>query len=99
MKDSSAAKPAKRSWLKWPTKLSWIPANLTWPRLRDVIRCALLGWLSILFLVITPTQRVLGNQASFLILVAAFIAPPAEPFAVVFEREILILLFSALSWA
>jgi hypothetical protein len=45
------------------------------------------------------TLNLLYTQASFLILIAAFLSPPAEPFAAVFEREMLILFFSTLGWA
>jgi hypothetical protein len=114
-KQIGQAETKKSKKLEWPAALKWIPANLSWPHARDVFRCTLTGWVSILFLIIGPVQRLMGvvsldclrhilvnlmrAQASFLILVSAFLSPPAEPFIVVLEREMLILLFAALAWA
>lgn len=39
------------------------------------------------------------GQASFLVLIAAFLSPPRDPFVAVLERELLILFFVALAWA
>ncbi|PCH32963.1 hypothetical protein WOLCODRAFT_141429 [Wolfiporia cocos MD-104 SS10] len=83
---------------KFPLDLKWIPNNWSWPKLKPVIRCALLGWVSILFMVFSRTEAVLG-QATFLILVAALIDPPSDPFVAVLERELFFGLFVTIAWA
>ncbi|KAM6495323.1 Protein of unknown function (DUF2422) domain containing protein [Amanita muscaria] len=78
--------------------LQWIPANFTWPKLKPLIRCSVAAWASAMLFLIPSVLRLMG-QAGFVILVVAFMSPPAEPFIVVLERELLILGFSSLAWA
>ncbi|EKM60249.1 uncharacterized protein PHACADRAFT_246113 [Phanerochaete carnosa HHB-10118-sp] len=78
--------------------LKWIPANLSWPKMKPVIRTALVAWISVLFFTI-PRLEVMLGQGSFLILIAAFLQPPAGPFIQVLEAEITLLLFVTLAWA
>ncbi|KAH8827139.1 hypothetical protein DL96DRAFT_1669804 [Flagelloscypha sp. PMI_526] len=77
---------------------AWIKDNCTISRLKPVIRCAIATWISVVLFVIPKVQVLLG-QASFLLLIAMALSPPAEPFLAVLEREVLILLFVNLSWA
>lgn len=44
-----------------PSSLAWIPANLTWSRLKPVIRCSLTAWVCVVFLVVRPLSRSLGQ--------------------------------------
>ncbi|PWN49312.1 hypothetical protein IE53DRAFT_369881 [Violaceomyces palustris] len=96
----------KRSDLPWyrfgfkqpPKQLAWIPATLTWPKLKPVLRSSLVAWICMLFMLINPVERMLGN-ASFLVLVGAFIQPAELPLVAVAEREFFTLLFAVLSWA
>lgn len=44
-----------------PFDFAWIPANFTWSKLKPVIRCALVAWISIVFVVIGRTEQVLGQ--------------------------------------
>ncbi len=81
-----------------PWYLSWAPPCFTWPKLKPVIRSALLAWICMVIFLINPTERALGN-ASFLILVAAFIQPAEAPLAAVAEREFFTLLFVCAAWA
>ncbi|KIM88532.1 hypothetical protein PILCRDRAFT_62336 [Piloderma croceum F 1598] len=76
----------------------WVPQNTTWSRWKPVIRCALAAWICGLLFIISKTENAMG-QASFLILVASFISPPNDPFMAVLERELLIMLFVAATWA
>lgn len=46
---------------KLPFNFGWIPANFTWSKIKPVIRCALTAWVSIIFVVISKTERVLGQ--------------------------------------
>ncbi|KAH8109100.1 hypothetical protein DFH11DRAFT_1629750 [Phellopilus nigrolimitatus] len=77
---------------------SWITGNLDAAHLKPVIRTATASWVCIILLVATKTQETMG-QSSFLILISAFLSPPAEPFVAVFEREIANVLFVAVSFA
>ena len=47
-----------------PSSLAWIPANLTWPRLKPVIRCALSAWVAIVFMIITRVAHPLGQVST-----------------------------------
>ncbi|KAF8642481.1 hypothetical protein AX16_009482 [Volvariella volvacea WC 439] len=78
--------------------VAWIPENWTWSNIKPVIRCAVAAWTSTVLFLIPAVERLMG-QASFLVLIASFLSPPAEPFVAVLEREFLILLFSAGAWA
>ncbi|KAF8811417.1 hypothetical protein BYT27DRAFT_7336184 [Phlegmacium glaucopus] len=85
-----------RTWIGAHTE--WIEKNWNWSKLKPVIRCTVVGWVSVVLFVIPRVEIFLG-QASFLILLAAFFSPPGDPFISVLEREILILLFVSIAWA
>ncbi|KAJ4474454.1 hypothetical protein J3R30DRAFT_3509189 [Lentinula aciculospora] len=87
----------KLNW-KWPDQLLWIPANWSWAKIRLALRCAIAAWVSSVLFII-PTVQVWIGQASFLLLIAAFLSPPVDPFLAVLEREMLISLFVAATWA
>ncbi|CDU22185.1 uncharacterized protein SPSC_00815 [Sporisorium scitamineum] len=98
---------AKRNWKRFaklvglhplPGIISWLPPCFTWPKLKPVIRSALLAWICMLIFLINPSERALGN-ASFLVLVAAFIQPAEAPLAAIVEREFFTLLFVCSAWA
>ncbi|KAI0344331.1 hypothetical protein BDW22DRAFT_1355705 [Trametopsis cervina] len=78
--------------------LNWVPSNFTWSKLKPVIRSALLAWVSSLFVIISKTEVLLG-QASFLILIAAVLMPPNNPFIAVLEQELTLMIFVAIAWA
>jgi hypothetical protein len=102
-----------RTWIANHTQ--WIVKNWDWPKLKPVIRCTVVGWVAVVLFVIPRVEGFFGQvcglppllryrtnyieKASFLILIAVFIAPPSDPFISVLEREILILLFVSLAWA
>ncbi|KAI5122416.1 hypothetical protein M0805_002966 [Coniferiporia weirii] len=79
--------------------LSWVTNNLDASSLKPIIRTATTAWICVVLIVITKTQDALG-KSSFLILLAAFLSPPAEPFVAVLEREIANALFvvAAFAW-
>ncbi|OCH87285.1 hypothetical protein OBBRIDRAFT_814199 [Obba rivulosa] len=81
-----------------PFNYQWMLDSWTWSKLKPVIRCAAVAWLSLLLMLITSTEKILG-QASFLILIAAFLDPPSNPFISCFEREFLLLFFATVGWA
>ncbi len=76
----------------------WIPPNLNWPKLKPVLRSALVAWVCLVLFVIQPVQEAMGT-ASFLILIGAFIQPADAPFATCIERELFLLLFLCITWA
>ncbi|KAE9392227.1 hypothetical protein BT96DRAFT_924850 [Gymnopus androsaceus JB14] len=92
----SLSNPPRRLF-QWPSYLSWIPANWTWPKIRITLRCAVAAWVSSVLFVIPAVQVWIG-QASFLLLIAAFLAPPSDPFLAVLERELLIIIFLTATW-
>lgn len=81
-----------------PSYVAWVGPCLTWPKLKPVIRSALLAWICLLIFLIAPSERALGN-ASFLVLVACAIQPAEAPLAAVVEREFFTLLFVCIAWA
>ncbi|KAJ3877319.1 hypothetical protein F5051DRAFT_408806 [Lentinula edodes] len=83
---------------QWPSSLAWVPANWSWMKIRLALRCAIAAWISSVLFVIPAVQVWIG-QASFLLLIAAFLSPPIDPFLAVLEREVLISLFVAATWA
>ncbi|GMK54562.1 hypothetical protein CspeluHIS016_0111480 [Cutaneotrichosporon spelunceum] len=58
---------------------AWIKPKLNKHDALPVIRCALALWISLLFILIHPVGREMG-QASFLVLIAAIMVPPSAPF-------------------
>ncbi|GLB35374.1 putative ER transporter, 6TM, N-terminal [Lyophyllum shimeji] len=90
-------KQKKRKWTI-PESLRWIPANMNYAGLKPVIRSAIAAWVSVVVFVI-PRVNVFIGQSSFLLLVAAGMSAPSDPFLSVLEREILIMFFVSLSWA
>lgn len=93
----TAEKQPTKQKMKLPQTLRWIPANSTWSKWKPVIRSALAGWIAVVVFIIPRTENLLG-QAAFLIIIASFLSPPSDPFMVVLEREIVILIFVALGW-
>jgi hypothetical protein len=47
--------------LTFPSSLQWIPKNLTWSKMKPVIRCSLVAWISLLFMIIPKTAKMLGQ--------------------------------------
>ncbi|KAF9813949.1 hypothetical protein IEO21_05385 [Rhodonia placenta] len=93
---------ASRSWTfivkHFPLDLAWIPNNWSWSKIKPIIRAWVQGWISVIFMVIPRVESVLG-QATFLILVAALLDPPSDPFVSVLEREIIFAIFVSIGWA
>lgn len=59
-------KPPKLTFLQWvlknsPIDLNWIPANWSWSKIKPVIRCAVTGWVSVLFFIIPQLEVMLGQ--------------------------------------
>ncbi|KAI0070007.1 hypothetical protein K474DRAFT_1609486 [Panus rudis PR-1116 ss-1] len=81
-----------------PVNLQWIPDNWSWSKIKPVIRNAVLGWVSMVLLLIPESEKAMG-QASFLILIASFLDPPSEPFIAVLEREVILVFLVCVSWA
>ncbi|KAJ6502261.1 hypothetical protein C8R45DRAFT_818343 [Mycena sanguinolenta] len=86
-------------WLEWPDSLEWVPNNLTWAKIKPTIRSAIAAWLSTVLFLIPAIGRFMGqHQASFLILITAFMSPPNDSFMAVLEREFMILSFVTTAW-
>ncbi|KAH8091403.1 hypothetical protein BXZ70DRAFT_909843 [Cristinia sonorae] len=79
-------------------ELQWIPANLTWAKFKPVIRSSIVAFVSVILLVISRVEHTVGT-ASFLILIAAALDPPAGSFIEVVEREVIMVLFVCIGWA
>lgn len=90
---------AKLESIKLPGFIAWIPPVLKdWSRLKPVLRSALAAWICMVFMLIDPVLKVLGN-AAFLVLVGIFIQPAEVPLAAVIEREFFTLLITTTCWA
>ncbi|RPD56328.1 hypothetical protein L226DRAFT_538461 [Lentinus tigrinus ALCF2SS1-7] len=81
-----------------PIDLGWIPANFTWSKLKPVIRCAVVCWVSTVLMIIPRTSTMMG-QGSFLILISAFLDAPHDPFLAVLERELIFITLVVTAWA
>ncbi|KAI0716122.1 hypothetical protein C8T65DRAFT_738161 [Cerioporus squamosus] len=81
-----------------PVDLGWVPANFTWSKLKPVIRCAVVCWVSAVLMIIPRTSNLMG-QGSFLVLISSFLDAPHDPFLAVLEREIIFLTFVVTAWA
>ncbi|KAL1753824.1 hypothetical protein FB107DRAFT_264038 [Schizophyllum commune] len=81
-----------------PKPLEWIPQRFTWSNIKPVIRCAVSAWICLVLYVIHPVEKTMG-QASFIVLISSFLAPPAGPFLATLEHEVLILLHVCVAWA
>ena len=53
---------------KWSAaNLGWVEQNWTWSKLKPVIRCSVVGWVSVLLFIIPSVNAFLG-QVSFIIM-------------------------------
>ncbi|OBZ78595.1 Uncharacterized protein C57A7.05 [Grifola frondosa] len=99
-------------WL--PFNFQWIPANFTWSKLKPTIRCAIVGWVSVVFMIIPRTGQLMGqfphphrpvercdsdSLFKLLLIRAAFLDVPSDPFIAVLERELIFLGLVTTSWA
>ncbi|KAI1785560.1 hypothetical protein LXA43DRAFT_1037284 [Ganoderma leucocontextum] len=81
-----------------PLDLSWIRPNLTWSKLKPVIRGAVVCWVSALLMIIGPTASMIG-MASFLLLISSYLDTPHDPFIAVLERELIFVTLVVTAWA
>lgn len=44
-----------------PKSLAWIPQNMSWSKLKPVIRCSLAAWVAAVLMIIGPVSRSLGQ--------------------------------------
>ncbi|KAF8907756.1 hypothetical protein CPB85DRAFT_1551911 [Mucidula mucida] len=95
----SEQSPPQQSKFKFalPDNLKWIPNDWTLPKVRPVVRSAVAAWISSVLFIIPTVEKYMG-QASFLILISAFMSPPSDPFMGVVERELIILGLVAAVW-
>ncbi|KAL1742869.1 hypothetical protein HDZ31DRAFT_42289 [Schizophyllum fasciatum] len=106
--DEEKEKPRPGANLQWrkavpslrqlPKPLQWIPQRFTWSNIKPVIRCAISAWICLVLYVIHPVANTMG-QASFIVLISSFLAPPAGPFLATLEHEVLVLLHVCVAWA
>lgn len=88
-------------WHFWPLapQLAWLVPPLTsWAKFKPVLRSALIAWIMMFFMVVSPIEKQLGN-ASFLVIVISLMQPAELPFTGILERELFMLLFGLCSWA
>ncbi|WWC59927.1 uncharacterized protein I303_102489 [Kwoniella dejecticola CBS 10117] len=104
--------PEKKSWLSKAVLLSrlrarkfvghrwfqWVGPKLTWKHMRPVARGFFSSWVGLLFLLIVPVERAIGNAAFFSIIVA-FMLPPSQPVVQQFEVYLNLFFFNGLAWA
>ncbi|KAF8310786.1 hypothetical protein DL93DRAFT_2084164 [Clavulina sp. PMI_390] len=79
-------------------QFGWVAPKMNVRSMKPVVRSAVSGWISLILFIIPRTELALGN-ASFLILIAAVLSPPNEPFIAVLRRELNILAAVCLAWA
>ncbi|KAL4245332.1 hypothetical protein ABKN59_008325 [Abortiporus biennis] len=96
-KDKDVKTPRQKLVELIPFDFQWIPDNWNWSKIKPVIRNAIMGWVSVLFVIIPSVEKAIG-QASFLIIIAAFLDPPTEPFIEIVEREIILLVCIGSAW-
>jgi hypothetical protein len=56
-KGATATPQRKRA---WPASLVWIPNNWKWTSAQTVIRCSVVGWLSLVLLMISQVEVAMG---------------------------------------
>ncbi|WWC68937.1 uncharacterized protein I206_102873 [Kwoniella pini CBS 10737] len=76
----------------------WVEPKLTWRNMKPVARGFFSSWVGLLFLLIVPVERAIGNAAFFSIIVA-FMLPPSQPVVQQFEVYLNLFFFNALAWA
>ncbi|CDO69808.1 hypothetical protein BN946_scf184803.g6 [Trametes cinnabarina] len=104
--EKSRARAPKKPPEPWPKRLarllpidlSWIPPNLTYSKIKPVIRCAFVCFVSAILMVIPRVYNLMG-QGSFLILISSFLDAPSDPFLAVLEREVIFITFVVMAWA
>ncbi|EPS93601.1 hypothetical protein FOMPIDRAFT_1055838 [Fomitopsis schrenkii] len=45
----------------FPLDLSWIPANLSWSKIKPVIRSSVMAFVSVIFVVLSPIEHITGQ--------------------------------------
>jgi hypothetical protein len=58
--------------------LEWITRNLTWQKLKPVIRSSISAWVSLVLLLVPQTEKAMG-LAAFLILISTSCYSPTHP--------------------
>lgn len=56
--------------LPFKPDLSWVSNNWTWSKIKPVIRCAAVAWISILFVIIPKLEVMLGQVSSIVFIYA-----------------------------
>ncbi|KAF8311865.1 hypothetical protein DL93DRAFT_2115513 [Clavulina sp. PMI_390] len=79
-------------------QFGWVPSKINMSSMKPVIRSVICGWISLVLFLVPNTEVVLGD-ASFLILMAAVLSPPHEPFITVLRRELKLISAVCLAWA
>lgn len=61
--DSTASRKSIGKWVleKSPIDLHWIPDNWKWSKIKPLIRCAIVAWVSVLFFVVKRLEILLGQ--------------------------------------
>lgn len=60
-------KKSEKKLFTLPSSLAWIPPNLTWPKWKIVIRCAIAAWVSVVLMVIDPVLKTMGQVRRFVV--------------------------------
>lgn len=60
---------------KSPVNLRWIPDSLTWSKIKPAIRCAVVGWVSVVFFIIPQLEEMLGQVSSQFLVFGDFAQP------------------------
>lgn len=59
--DVDVDKKSDKKLFTLPSSLAWIPPNLTWPKWKIVLRCAIAAWVSVVLMVIDPVLKTMGQ--------------------------------------
>ncbi|CAO1636348.1 unnamed protein product [Parajaminaea phylloscopi] len=82
-----------------PPHMQWmVDPFRSWALFKPVLRSAIIAWLMMIFMVVSPVEKQLGN-ASFLVIVFSLLQPAELPLTGILEREFFMLLFALCSWA
>jgi len=90
--DSPIKEPKPWMNLRLPAQLRWIPRNWTWSKLKPVIRCSIVAWVSAVLFIIPRVELLMGQVRFFWFLCARYLDQYLKASFLVLIGELLICL-------
>jgi len=90
--DSPIKEPKLWTNLHLPAQLRWIPRNWTWSKLKPVIRCSIVAWVSAVLFIIPRVELLMGQVRFFWFLCMCYLDQYLKASFLILIGELLICL-------